>query len=227
MTVKSAPLLILLSLLGGLVQTAMAADQGASNDAELPRALIERTASALQSRLDGRQNYFSERPAELYALINEVLLPSFDVPYAGKLVLGRQHWTAASEDQRARFIEAFYSFLVKTYSKAVLNFDQDNLSVQPTPSFSSDGDRALVRTSIKVEGGDVLQVHYALRQLEADWKIYDVRVDGVSYIQNYRSQFDAEITELGIDSVIQRLEAEAAELDLRPGALDIDSANAA
>ena len=52
-----------------------------------------------------------------------------------------------------------------------------------------------------------------MREKPEGWRIYDMRVDGVSYIQNYRSQFDAEITANGIDSVIDRLEADAAAAD--------------
>lgn len=215
---KSTILVVLVALFQSPASIMAAGSADASAGSESPHQLIERTASALQAKLDGRQDYYGQHPAELHALINDVLLPGFDVAYAGRMVLGRQHWTAASEDQRDRFIAAFYSFLIKTYATAVLNFDQRNLKVQSTASFSESGDRAIVRTAINLDGGNTLQVNYALRQIAADWKIYDVRVDGVSYIQNYRSQFDAEINARGIDSVIRRLEAEAAEFDRQQAA---------
>ena len=195
-----AGLLMLLLVTKPLVVTA----------ADAPVLIVESTATALQVELAGKQKYFEEHPVELYTLIDMVLLPSFDVEYSAKQVLGRTHWTASSETQHERFIAAFYNFLIKTYAKAILNFDQDNMSVQQEASYSKNGSKALVRTQILLDGGDSLLINYAMRETPAGWRIYDMRVDGVSYIQNYRSQFDAEITANGIESVIQRLEADAA-----------------
>lgn len=195
-----AGLLMLLLVTKPLVVTA----------ADAPVLIVESTATALQVELAGKQKYFEEHPVELYTLIDTVLLPSFDVEYSAKQVLGRTHWTASSETQHERFIAAFYNFLIKTYAKAILNFDQDNMSIKQEASYSKDGSKALVRTQILLDGGDSLLINYAMRETPAGWRIYDMRVDGVSYIQNYRSQFDAEITANGIESVIQRLEADAA-----------------
>jgi len=183
------------------------AEQGASTT---PVAVVESTASNLQKKLAGQQKYYAENTDELYALVDEVLLPNFDIKYAGKLVLGKTHWMAATEEQRTRFIDAFYSFLIKTYAKGILEFDQEHLVILPEPNFSKDGRKAMVRTELIIDGGDNIQVNYSVRQTKGHWKIYDVRIEGVSYIQNYRSQFNAEITALGIEAVIKRLELEAA-----------------
>jgi len=142
-------------------------------------------------------------------LIDTILLPNFDIQYAGKLVLGKSHWVAATEEQRARFVDAFYSFLIKTYAKGILDFDQENLVIKPEANFSKDGKKAMVLTELIIDGGDNVQINYSVRQSKGQWKIYDVRIEGVSYIQNYRSQFNAEISAQGIEAVITRLEAEA------------------
>jgi phospholipid transport system substrate-binding protein len=177
---------------------------------ETPTAVIETRATALAEKLQGRQDYYSERHHELYDLVSTLLLPGFDVNYASKLVLGRTHWTAATAEQREAFIAAFYGFLVRTYSKGLIGFDQSALMIDPVATFSKEGDKALVRTSVSLENGDSVKINYALRNNgESGWKMYDVRIDGVSYIQNYRSQFDAEISARGIEAVIKRLESEA------------------
>ena len=176
-----------------------------------PLAVIETRATAMAEELEGRRDFYSENAAALYAAVNDILLPGFDVEYASKLVLGRTHWTAASEVQREQFQAAFHRFLVRTYSRGLLEFDQSDLDIEPDAKYSKDGRKALVKTSLKLETGDPVQVVYALRGSgETGWKIYDVRVDGVSYVQNYRSQFDAEISDRGLDAVILRLETEAA-----------------
>jgi phospholipid transport system substrate-binding protein len=174
-----------------------------------PVAVVEQTASRLQEKLNGQQQYYAQNVDELYALIDEILLPNFDIEYAGKLVLGKSHWMAATEEQRTRFVAAFYSFLITTYAKGILEFDQESLVIVPEANFSKDGKKALVLTELIIDGGDNIQVNYSVRQTKDSWKIYDVRIEGVSYIQNYRSQFNAEITAQGIDAVILRLEDEA------------------
>jgi phospholipid transport system substrate-binding protein len=174
-----------------------------------PVAVVEQTASDLQKKLTGQQKFYAANADKLYALVDEILLPNFDIEYAGKLVLGKSHWLAATEEQRVRFVDAFYSFLIKTYAKGVLEFDQEHLIVFPEPKFSKDGRKAMVLTELVIDGGDNIQVNYSVRQTKGHWKIYDVRIEGVSYIQNYRSQFNAEISAQGIEAVIKRLEQEA------------------
>lgn len=189
-------------------------------DEASPVAVIDGTAESLEEQLGGKRDYYADHPAELYALIDQILLPSFDIEYSAKQVLGRTHWTAASKSQRERFIATFYDFLVKTYAKAILEFDQERLTVLPEPSYSKDRRKALVRTQLVLDEGDSILINYALREIPEGWRIYDMRVDGVSYVQNYRSQFDAEISANGIESVIERLEADATQADVANKAVE-------
>ena len=199
----------MLRILPLLALSAVATVTAEEVSSETPNAVIETRATAMAEELEGRRDFYSENSAALYAAVSEILLPGFDVEYASKLVLGRTHWTAASEDQREQFMSAFHDFLVRTYSKGLLEFDQSNLSIEPDAKYSKDGTKALVKTAIKLQTGDAVQVIYALRSSADGWKIYDVRIDGVSYVQNYRSQFDAEISDRGLEAVIRRLENEA------------------
>jgi len=214
-TQRIPAVLLALTALAGLNRGPAAADA----QPEAPAAVIERTASALASKLEGRQAYFTTNTAELNSLVDKLLLPGFDVTYASKLVLGRDHWMAATPEQRERFAQAFYGFLVRTYAKGLLGFDQTKMTIDPNPRYSKDGNKALVSTRLALAAGDPVQINYALRSSAGDWKMYDVRIDGVSYIQNYRNQFDAEISSRGIQAVIERLEAE----DLRSAANDTDA----
>lgn len=193
-----------------MVLVAVQIQPALAEQSRTPTEVIEATASSVQKQLAGQKAYYADHFTELYSLIDQLLLPSFDVEYAGKQVLGRVHWTEATEEQRVQFIKVFYNFLVKTYAKGILEFDQDSVTILPDPSYSKDGRKSLVRTQVVLEGSNDVLINYALRQTPDGWKIYDVRVDGVSYIKNYRSQFDAEISAQGLDTVIRRLEAEAA-----------------
>jgi phospholipid transport system substrate-binding protein len=207
-TLNKNPLSLLLT---GVVVACLALPLSAQaeDSADSPLGMVTGAAESLQERLEGRKDYYTDNLAELYVLVDELLLPRFDTLYAGKLVLGKQHWTAATEEQRTRFIETFYNFLVRTYAKGILEFDQDKLTVLQDVRYSRDGAKALVRTNLVITSGETVQVNYSVRRSDTLWKIYDVRIDGVSYIQNYRNQFDAEINANGIDAVISRLEGEA------------------
>lgn len=176
-----------------------------------PNEVIQEAADDMAKRLDGRQDYLAEHPEELYALINEVLLPKFDTRYAGRLVLGK-HWRDATPEQRDRFVDAFYNFMLRSYAKGVLKFDQDRVTVLPLTAAPQRG-RVVVKTQMRLDDGNEVPVNYSMRETPAGWRVYDVRIEGISYVQNYRNQFNAEIGAKGIDAVIARLEGDAAALD--------------
>ena len=171
-----------------------------------PHEIIESAAGAIAAELKDRKDYLSENRAELYALINEILVPHFDIRLAGRLVLGN-HWKNASSEQRDRFIDAFYEFLLQSYANGVLQFEEDAITVYPVKP-AADEKRVVVRTDMRLDDGSIVPVNYSMRLSKAGWRVYDVRIEGVSYIQNYRNQFNAEIGALGIDAVIERLKTE-------------------
>jgi len=175
---------------------------------QTPHLIIERAANTMAERLGGRKEYLQDHPEELFALINDVLLPHFDTRYAGRLVLGK-HWTAASDEQRKEFIDVFYDFLLQSYATGVLKFDQSRVTILPLRG-EPDEKRMVVKTEMRLDDGTQVPVNYSMRKSSAGWKVYDVRIEGVSYIQNYRNQFNAEIRATGVDAVIERLREENA-----------------
>lgn len=173
-----------------------------------PGDVVAATAAEVSRQLDGRRDYLEAHPDELYAMVDQVLLPSFDRRYAGFLALG-PHWRTASAAQRDRFVAAFFAFLVRTYARGLLDFEPASLELLPELP-PTDGGRTRVDTRMRQDDGTLVPVTYSLRETASGWKVYDVRVEGVSYIQNYRNQFNAEIAARGLDALIQRLETETA-----------------
>jgi phospholipid transport system substrate-binding protein len=172
-----------------------------------PQEVIEYAATTMSEKLTGREDYYESHPDELYTMIDAVLLPYFDTRYSGRLVLGK-HWKGVTEEQRSEFIDAFYRFLLQSYAKGLLEFDQEKIEFLPFQG-EADGKRVVVKTQMRLDDGSIVPVNYSMRRSESGWKVYDVRIEGVSYIQNYRNQFNAEISENGVNSVIARLRAEA------------------
>ena len=176
-----------------------------------PRDVVVSSANEVARRLENRREYLAEHPDELYALVDEVLLPNFDIRYAGFLVLG-PHWRTITEEQRDRFLTTFFDFLVRSYSRGLLDFDPKSLVILDVAAPPADEKRVQVKTTMRQDDGSIVPVNYSLRSTAKGWKVYDVRIEGVSYLQNYRNQFNAEISANGIESVISRLEQETADV---------------
>jgi phospholipid transport system substrate-binding protein len=172
-----------------------------------PDAVIEGAVDELNEKLSGRKEELAKNREELYALINEVLLPRFDRKLAAQLVLAK-HWRTASEEQRERFINAFYNSLLRKYADGLLEFDEDRIEVLEFRGDAS-AKRSLVKTNVTLDDGTQVPVHYDLVNRGDHWLIFNVKVEGVSYVSNYRTELDSEIRASSLQAVIDRLETEA------------------
>ena len=173
--------------------------------AQDPSDVIQSATEQLAAELEGRKAELSENPEELYAVIDRVLLPRFDRRYAAQLVLGR-HWRNASEAQRDRFIAAFYNSLLRRYADGVLEFDQDRVELLPFRGDLSQP-RTTVKTIVMLEDGTEVPVDYGMVQRDSGWLMFDVVIEGISYVRNYRTELNAEIQGSSLDDVIADLEA--------------------
>jgi phospholipid transport system substrate-binding protein len=174
--------------------------------AQSPNDTIEEAAALLEKALEGRKDEFAKDKQALYAAINEILLPRFDRQYAAQLVLGK-HWREASKEQRERFIDSFYNALLQRYADGVLEYDQNVVTIMP---FRGDDtkQRTMVRSVVNLDDGSKVPVNYALVKRDSGWMLFDVTVEGVSYIRNFRAELDSEIRGSSIEAVIERLESE-------------------
>ena len=173
-----------------------------------PNDLVTSAIDELATALDGRKDELAADRGALYAVIDKILLPRFDRKYAAQLVLG-QHWRTADDEQRARFVDAFYTAMLDKYADGVLEFEEDRIEVLP---FRGDTDkkRTMVRTIVRLNDGQKVPVNYGLVQRDAGWLIFDVTIEGVSYIRNFRAELDSEIRSTSLEDVIARYESDAA-----------------
>jgi len=173
-----------------------------------PQQLIEQVSQDLLHEIDANRAALAKDPAKLRALVDRVLLPDFDAEYSAQLVLGK-YWRTATAQQRQRFVDAFIQSMMRKYGNALLDFTADRLIILP---FKGDpaADRATVRTEVKRDNGTPVPVNYSLRAAPAGWKAWDVTIEGISYVKNFKTDFGAEIEAKGLDAVIQRLESEGA-----------------
>lgn len=173
-----------------------------------PQQLIEQSSQNLLRALDADRESYRKDPKKLRALVDKHLLPNFDVEYSARLVLGK-NWRTATPEQRTRFVNAFYQSLMRNYGNAMVDFTADRLKILPYKGDPA-SNTATVRTEIKRDNGAPVPVNYSLHATPAGWKAWDVTIEGISYVKNYRTDFGAEVEQKGIDAVIMRLETQNA-----------------
>ena len=174
--------------------------------AQSPTAVIEEAMELVAEKLENQQEALKADKVALYALIDEILLPRFDRRYAARLVLGRTVRTA-SDTQIDRFVEAFYASMVQKYADGVLEFDEDRIQVL---NFRGDDTkpRVVIKTIVTLEDGTKVPIDYGMVRRESGWLMFDVTIEGISYVRNFRAEINAEIEETSLDAVIARLEKE-------------------
>jgi len=169
-----------------------------------PAQLVEDSAKRMLTELDANRAMYTKDPAKLDALVGNVLLPNFDTEYSARLVLG-QTWRTATEEQRKRFVDAFYHSLLRNYGNALVNFTADRFVILPYHGDPADT-MATVRTEVKKSTGEKVPVNFSLRKTDGGWKAWDVVIEGISYVKSFRTDFGSEIQQKGLDEVITRLE---------------------
>ncbi|MEM6819944.1 MAG: ABC transporter substrate-binding protein [Pseudomonadota bacterium] len=199
---KPVSTLAALILAVGFVAPAMAQEEGT------PMDVVDAAIEDIKAGLAENRELYLEDEAALIKWVDELLAPRFDRNYAGRLVLAR-HWRDASNEQKRRFIQGFYSAMLQRYATGILEFQEDRLKVLPERGKLSDN-KAQVYTEVTLDDGSAVAVEYRMvKRGDAGWQVFDVSIDGISYIRNFRAEIDSEIKKTSLDAVIERLEAEA------------------
>ena len=137
------------------------------------------------------------------ALAKQKILPHIDFERMTRLAVGRA-WRSADARQREALIAQFSTLITRTYSAAIDAYDGHETQVDPLQLSPGDND-VIVRSRFKKSGAQPVEVNYAMSRSAQGWKVYDIRVENVSLVITYRSQFGEQITRSGIDGLIQSL----------------------
>jgi phospholipid transport system substrate-binding protein len=168
-----------------------------------PVDLVKDTTSRMLTALKAEKADIDRDEGRLYTLISDIALPHFDFNRMGMWVLG-PYWRSATPPQRERFVAEFRQLLVRTYGHTLMDYRDMKISYLPLLA-APDARQVNVRCEIEQAGGNPIQLVYAMYLTGDGWKVYDVLVDGVSLVTNYRSSFAAIIREQGMDSLIRQL----------------------
>jgi len=170
---------------------------------QAPEVLVQETTDKITSVLRAEQDKIKAEPDRLLEIVDTIVAPHFDFERMSSWVLGK-YWRKASDDEKNRFAQEFRTLLVRTYAKA-LNDNYDKQIDMLTPRKRKDGKQVTVRTEIQQSGGFPIPISYKMHMKEGVWKIFDVNVDGISLVANYRSSFAKEIRKDGLEKLIARL----------------------
>ncbi len=203
-----AALFLALASIAGVHAQGGAKSTPAAAQPASPNQVISSVAEELLGRIKQDREALDKDPQRLYAMVDEVVLPYFDFPLMSRLVLGPA-WDKADESQQKRFMDGFKTLLVKTYGNALLQYSNEKVSFADAEP-GSKPDRASVASTIQSPGADPVTMHYRMRQKDGQWLVYDVVVDNISLVTNYRGTYASEIKRGGLQSLIEKLEKQAA-----------------
>jgi len=179
-------------------------------DTPNPNQVVQNLVDELGKTMDTRRAELSKDREGLIKVIDQIVLPHFDIDYASILVLG-QNARTASPEQRARFAKAMYNSITHRYAEGLLKYTEGRVRVLPQQGELNDK-RTLVRTQVVLDDGKLVPVDYAFRKTtQGDWKAYDVIIEGISYVTNYRNQVAEEIQKSSLDALTTRLESQGAK----------------
>lgn len=175
-----------------------------------PNQVVQNLVDELGKTMDKRRGELAKDREGLIKVIDQIVLPHFDIDYASILVLGQNARTATPE-QRARFAKAMYNSITHRYAEGLLKYTEGRVRVLPQQGELNDK-RTLVRTQVVLDDGKLVPVDYAFRKTsQGDWKAYDVIIEGISYVTNYRNQVAEEIQKSSLDALTTRLETQGAK----------------
>lgn len=185
---------------------------GSALAAPAPDALVKDLTEQVLEVLRTDEGLKKGDTSRAVQLIEEIVLPHFDLRRMTMLAVGRD-WREASEAQRERLIESFYSMLLRTYSNALTEYRDQTVVFRPLRG--QEGRSVRVQTEVRQSGAQPIPVDYMLEKSGENWKVFDVVIAGISLVTNYRSTFAQEIRNGGIDGLIQALETRGSEIAAR------------
>ena len=166
------------------------------------QALVRETAGKVIEELTSDPSLKQDRP-RLHAMIDELVLPHFDFTRMSRRVLAK-NWRKASDAEKTQFTAAFKALLVRTYSSALAEYSDQTIEFLQ-PRERPQRKEVAVRSQVRRSGAPPIEIQYTMYEKDGRWLVYDVLVDGISLVINYRSTFASEIRNNGMAGLIKRL----------------------
>jgi phospholipid transport system substrate-binding protein len=181
-----------------------------------PDVLARTTTQDVLAILKQDKDIQDGNSAKVLQLVEAKVLPHFDFNRMTQLVVGK-HWPRATPQQKQALVAEFRNLLVRTYSTSLTAFSNQTVEFKPL-TMKPDAADVIVRSEIRQPGGQPIPIDYSMYKTDFGWKVYDVTIDSVSLVTNYRASFASTIRQQGIDGLIKTLAAQSARAAAKPAA---------
>jgi phospholipid transport system substrate-binding protein len=176
--------------------------QAASAQETEPETLVRKVTEDVLSTLRQDKELQSGNRQRATALIEEKIAPHFDLPRMTGLAVGKS-WQEADDAQRQTLTKEFRTLLVRTYSNALAAYKDQTVSFKPG---AGGGDEATVKSQINKPGAKPIALDYQLARVNGEWKVFDIAIDNVSLVTNYRGSFQTELSKGGLAGLTKALQ---------------------
>lgn len=166
-----------------------------------PQQMILDLSTRVLDEINSRRAELENSPGEVRAFAEQHVLPYIDTERMARYVVGR-YWREASKDQKSAFVEQFTLTMMRSYSQSLLKLNINKIDVA---SALPDGEaRVIVPTKVTQADGTIAEVSYRVfkEASSQNWLVYDVVVEGISLLVNFRQTYTTDIERNGIDQVI-------------------------
>jgi phospholipid transport system substrate-binding protein len=179
-----------------------------------PDVLARTTTQEVLTILKQDKDLQNGNQSKVYQLVEAKILPNFDFNRMTQLAVGK-HWPRATAKQKQSLVTEFRNLLVRTYSRALTEFSNQTVEFRAMTIKPEDTD-VTVHSEIRQPGGQPIPIDYSMYKTAFGWKVYDVAIDGVSLVTNYRASFSNTIRQNGIDGLIKTLATQSARGSDKP-----------
>jgi phospholipid transport system substrate-binding protein len=169
-----------------------------------PDALARSVTDEVLAIVRADKDLQAGNPQKVAALVEAKVLPHFNFARMAQLAVGR-NWRQANAEQQKTLTNEFKTLLVRTYTAAFSGYRNQSVEYKPVRMNPGDTD-VVVKSLIKQPTGQPVAVDYSMEKAGTTWKVYDVKIEGISLVENYRNTFNGEVQRGGIDGLIKALQ---------------------
>ncbi len=166
-----------------------------------PNVIVQQKTDQILHLIEKNRAVYDRNKAALYAMVDKQIVPYFDFGRMSRWVLAR-YWRTATPAQRAEFTLQFRNLLVRTYATALLSYSGQRISYLPYRGTAQSRHAVVDTLILENNGGANIPIDYMFVHNETGWKVYDVTIDGVSLVTNYRSVYGSRIRRDGLSALI-------------------------
>ena len=198
-------------LAGAAATAALVLAGGAQAQEMAPDVLVKNITLEVVDIIQKDKDIQAGDRKKVIALIETKVLPHFNFQAMTASAVGR-NWNKANAEQKARLVDEFKTLLVRTYASALASYSNQKFDFRPLRAKPTDTD-VTVNVRVMQTGTQPVTIDYDMEKRPGGWKVWDLRVGGISLVANYRTEFDNQVRESGIDGLIRTLQAKNRSLE--------------